>query len=198
MLRHHQYRHLPQARTNRKNNQIFLQHLNNLQISEEEINNRLGIINKFNTVITRDFRGYLLNDIIEYINNKAKEYSELVFGADLIDFKLDGNNLLISYNDKEYEALSGGERQKVDLIIQFAIRDMLCKHTSFSSNIIVLDEIFDALDDIGCQKVLDLITTRLHDISSIFIITHHGNELSIPYDDVIRLEKDNTGVSRLL
>lgn len=173
-------------------------HLNNLQFSEEEINNRLGIINKFNTVITRDFRGYLLNDIIGYINIKSKEYCQLVFGTDLIDFKLDGNNLLISYNDKEYEALSGGERQKVDLIIQFAVRDMLCKHTAFSSNIIVLDEIFDNLDDIGCQKILDLITTRLYDISSIFIITHHGNELSIPYDGVIRLEKDNTGVSKLL
>lgn len=166
--------------------------------SETEINNRLGIISKFNTVITRDFRGYLLNDIIGYINNKSKEYCQLVFGTDLIDFKLDGNNLLISYNGKEYEALSGGERQKVDLIVQFAVRDMLCKHTAFSSNIIVLDEIFDNLDDIGCQKILDLITTRLYDISSIFIITHHGNELSIPYDDVIRLEKDNTGVSKLL
>jgi DNA repair exonuclease SbcCD ATPase subunit len=172
-------------------------HINNLQISEEEINNRLGIINKFNTVITRDFRGYLLNDIIVYINKKAKEYCELVFGTQLIDFTLSGNNLLISYNNKEYEALSGGERQKVDLIIQFAMRDMLCKHTSFSSNIIVLDEIFDNLDDVGCQKILDLITTRLYDISSIFIITHHGAELSIPYDGIIKIEKSSDGISRV-
>jgi len=172
-------------------------HINNLQISEEEINNRLGIISKFNTVITRDFRGYLLNDIIVYINSRAKEYCEDVFGTDLIDFSLDGNNLLISYNGKEYEALSGGERQKVDLIIQFAIRDMLCRHTSFSSNIIVMDEIFDNLDDIGCQKIIDLITKKLYDISSIFIISHHGNELNIPYDDVIKIEKDNNGITRL-
>ena len=103
----------------------------------------------------------------------------------------------MNYNGKEYEALSGGERQKVDLIIQFAIRDMLCKHTSFSSNIIVMDEIFDNLDDMGCQKILDLITTRLHDISSIFIITHHGAELSIPYDDIIKVEKSNDGISRV-
>ena len=166
--------------------------------SEEEINNRLGIISKFNTVITRDFRGYLLNDIIVYINNRAKEYCQDVFGTNLIEFTLDGNNLLISYNGKEYEALSGGERQKVDLIIQFAIRDMLCKHTSFSSNIIVMDEIFDNLDDMGCQKVIDLITNKLYDISSIFIITHHGNELNIPYDDIIRIEKDNNGVTRIV
>jgi DNA repair exonuclease SbcCD ATPase subunit len=164
---------------------------------ETEINNRLGIISKFNTVITRDFRGYLLNDIIVYINSRAKEYCKDVFGTDLIDFSLDGNNLLIGYNNKEYEALSGGERQKVDLIIQFAIRDMLCRHTSFSSNIIVMDEIFDNLDDIGCQKILDLITTKLYDISSIFIISHHGNELNIPYDDKIKIIKDNNGVTRL-
>ena len=165
--------------------------------TENEINNRLGIISKFNTVITRDFRGYLLNDIIVYINSRAKEYCKDVFGTDLIEFVLDGNNLLISYNNKEYEALSGGERQKIDLIIQFAIRDMLCRHTSFSSNIIVMDEIFDNLDDIGCQKILDLITTKLYDISSIFIISHHGNELNIPYDDKIKIIKDNDGVTRL-
>lgn len=174
--------------------------LDNKDLDEQEkvLNERLSIQNKFNTAITRDFRGYLLNDIIKHINTKAKDYCNLVFGTDLIDFILEGNNLLISYNNKEYEALSGGERQKVDLIIQFAIRDMLCTHTSFSSNIIVLDEIFDNLDDVGCQKILDLITTRLYDISSIFIITHHGNELSIPYDDVIKIEKDNSGVTKVL
>ena len=184
-----------------KTNEELQTNLNNeikgCEESETEINNRLGIISKFNTVITRDFRGYLLNDIIVYINSRAKEYCKDVFGTDLIDFSLDGNNLLISYNGKEYEALSGGERQKVDLIIQFAIRDMLCRHTSFSSNIIVLDEIFDNLDDIGCQKILDLITTKLYDISSIFIISHHGNELNIPYDDKIKIIKDNNGVTRL-
>ena len=165
---------------------------------ENEINNRLGIISKFNTVITRDFRGYLLNDVIKHINTKAKEYCNLVFNTELIDFMLDGNNLLISYNNKEYEALSGGERQKVDLIIQFAIRDMLCTHTSFSSNILVLDEIFDNLDDMGCQKILDLITTKLYDISSTYIITHHANDLNIPYDNIIRIEKNSAGLSRVI
>lgn len=159
--------------------------------SETEINNRLGIISKFNTAITRDFRGYLLNDIIVYIDRKAKEYCRDIFNTDLIEFKLDGNNLLISYNNKEYESLSGGEKQKIDLIIQFSIRDMLCKHSSFSSNILVLDEIFDSIDDIGCQKIIDLITNKLSDISSIFIITHHGNELNIPYDSRILVIKDN-------
>ena len=165
--------------------------------TETEINNRLGVISKFNTVITRDFRGYLLNDIIVYIDRKAKLYCKNVFETELIEFKLEGNNLIISYDGKEYESLSGGEKQKIDLIIQLAIRDMLCTNTSFSSNILVLDEIFDNLDNIGCQRILDLITKQLYDISSIFIITHHGNELDIPYDNIIQIMKDNNGVTRL-
>ena len=162
---------------------------------ESNINDRLSIINKFNTVVTRDFRGYLLQNFIKFIDDKAKEYCQDIFGTTLIEFKLDGNNISISYNDKQYEALSGGERQKVDLIIQFSIRDMLCKYTNFSTNLLVLDEIFDNLDDLGSQKIIDLISNKLCDISSIFIISHHGNELNIPYDNELIIVKNSDGVS---
>ena len=99
----------------------------------------------------------IIQQQVDEINSKAKEYCKDVFGNDFIEFTLDGNNLLISYGGKEYESLSGGERQKIDIIVQFAIRDMLCTHTSFSSNIIVMDEIFDNLDDVGCQMIINLI-----------------------------------------
>lgn len=164
---------------------------------KEDIENRSQIINKFNTIITRDFRGYLLQSVIEFINAKAKEYAQDIFGTDLIEFCLDGNNISISYNNKQYEALSGGERQKVDLIIQFSIRDMLCKYTNFSTNLLALDEIFDNLDDLGSQKIIDLISNKLSDISSVFIISHHGNELNIPSDNEIIVIKDVNGVSSI-
>lgn len=162
---------------------------------KEDVENRSQIINKFNTIITRDFRGYLLQSVIEFIDTKAKEYAQDIFETDLIEFRLDGNNISISYNNKQYEALSGGERQKVDLIIQFSIRDMLCKYTNFSTNLLALDEIFDNLDDLGSQKIIDLISKKLSDISSVFIISHHGNELNIPSDNEIIVIKDVNGVS---
>lgn len=162
---------------------------------KEDIENRSQIISKFNTIITRDFRGYLLQSVIEFINNKAKEYAQDIFETDLIEFCLDGNNISISYNNKQYEALSGGERQKVDIIIQFSIRDMLCKYTNFSTNLLALDEIFDNLDDLGSQKIIDLISKKLSDISSVFIISHHGNELNIPCDNEVFVIKDVNGVS---
>lgn len=165
-------------------------------IEKESKNQHLDVIKKFSTVVTRDFRGYLLKGIIEYISKKSKEYSNIVFKTNKIDFYLDGNNISISYDNKPYEALSGGEKQKVDLIVQFAIRDMLCKYLGFSSNIIVLDEIFDNLDSEGCENILNLISTKLTDVQSIFIITHH-QDLQIPMDNEIVVIKGQDKISRI-
>ena len=163
---------------------------------KEDTDRRLSIINKMNTIITRDFRGYLLQNSIEFINNKAKEYSKEVFDTDKLDFQLDGNSISISYDGKEYENLSGGEKQKVDLIVQLSLRDMLCKHLNFSSNILVLDELFDNLDSIGCQRVLNLIATKLNDVESIFIVTHHS-DIAIPVDRELVVIKDSNKISKV-
>ena len=133
-----------------------------------------SILDKMSTLIKRDFRGFLLKNVIDFINNKAKEYCKEVFGTQDINFNLNGNNIEITYCNKYYENLSGGEKQKVDLIIQFALRDMLCQYMNFSSSILVLDEVFDNLDAIGCSKVLNLISCKLVDIESIYIAHFAG------------------------
>lgn len=156
----------------------------------------IDIIQKMNTVVTRDFRGYLLSSVIDFIEKKAKEYSQEVFETDKIGFCLDGNNILITYDNKDYTNLSGGERQKVDLIIQFAIRDMLCKYLNFSSNILAVDELFDGLDIIGCEKVLNLISNKLSDVESIYIITHHSS-IPVPFDNILTVTKGEDGISRI-
>ena len=98
--------------------------------------------------------------------------------------------------DKEYECLSGGEKQKVDLIIQFAIKKLLTEYYSINTNLIVLDEIFDNLDIVGCNKVIDLITAELGDVSSVFIVSHR-QDLQIPYDRLITIVKNPDGISSI-
>ena len=164
---------------------------------EEDTKNHLAVVNKMETVVKRDFRGCLLKNVIDFINNRAKIYSEVVFGNNLIDFKQEGNNISISFDNKEYESLSGGEQKKLDVIIQLAIRDMLCRLMNFSSNILVCDEIFDALDITGCQKIIDLVSTNLEDVSSVFIVTHRDN-LCIPCDNQITVVKDVNKISHVI
>lgn len=171
----------------------------NIVINNEidTINKHLDINSKMNTIVKRDFRGYLLSNVIDYISNKCSTYSKQVFGVDNLLFTLNGNNISISYDGKEYECLSGGEKQKVDVILQLSLRDMLCSYLNFSSNILVLDEITDSLDSIGAQKIFDLISNNLSDVETIYIISHH-TDFSIPYDDEIHIVKGEDKLSRII
>lgn len=159
--------------------------------NKEQLEKRLSIINRINTALNKDFRGYLLVNVIQYIDKIAKHYCEQVFGNNNFEFRLDGNNISILYDNKEYENLSGGEKQKVDIIVQFAIRNMLSKYLNFSSNILILDEVTDFLDVQGVNTVITLITNNLKDVPAIYFITHHEN-LMFPYDGEIVVTKNNS------
>lgn len=166
-------------------------------IKHNELDLCRTVNNKMSNILKRDFRGYLLNNVIEFISGQAKQYSLDIFGTDKLDFYLDGNNIVIIYDGKDYEVLSGGEKQKVDVIIQLSIRDMLCKFLNFSSNILVLDEITDNLDSIGCQKMFNLISTKLNDVQAVYIISHH-TDFDTPVDCEISIVKGSDKISRIM
>lgn len=163
---------------------------------ESSLKLHIEVVNKMSTIASREFRGHLLKNVIDFISLKAKEYCKDIFNTDLIEFTLDGNNINISYDNKLYENLSSGERVKCDIIVQLSLRSMLCSFNNFSCNIIVLDEIFDGLDATGCDQVLNLVSKKLTDIDSIFIVSHR-NDLPISYDRSIIIEKDARGISRI-
>ena len=168
-----------------------------LNMEKTDVSLKIDVDNKINTLLKRDFRGYLLTNVIKFINNKCKEYCQVIFGNSDINFALDGNNIEVTYRDIYFENLSGGEKQKVDLIIQFSIRDMMSEFLEFSSNIIILDEIFDNLDSLGCNKVIDLISEKLNNVESLFIISHHADSLEIPYDNELIVIKNSNGISTI-
>ena len=129
-----------------KNNSLILL----LEANKQDIAEHLAVVKKMETLTKRDFRGYLLENIIKYIDQVAKDYCDIVFKTRDLEVYLDGNALDISYCGKMFDNLSGGEKQRVDLILQFAIRNMLNAYLNTSSNILVLDEITDFLDKQSC------------------------------------------------
>lgn len=163
---------------------------------KEEITTRISYVTKMLTLATRDFRGVLLSNIITYIDKCAKTYCQHIFETDKLNFYLDGNNIDISYDGKLYESLSTGEKQKVDIIVQLSLRDMLCKYMNFNCNILALDEVFDGLDSLGCERIVSLIN-NITDIESIFIITHHATDIELSYDDEIVVVKNKHGISEI-
>ena len=161
------------------------------------IKQKIDIDNKIDIALKRDFRGYLLTNVIEFINSKVNYYCKYFIENGDIKFTQSGNAINVIFNGKDYECLSGGERQKIDIIIQLALRDMMCTFMNFSSNILVLDEITDFMDNQGSNKLINTISSLIQDVSSIFFVTHH-TELNLPYDKIITVIKDKTGISKLI
>jgi DNA repair exonuclease SbcCD ATPase subunit len=96
-----------------------------------------------------------------------------------------------------FDGLSGGEKQRVDLILQLAIRDLLTSYLDLSANILVLDEITDFLDKKSCQAVMNLLEKELKTVESVFIISHRASDLEIPIDSEIKIIKNANGISEL-
>lgn len=168
-----------------------------LEANRQDLTEHLAVIKKMENLIKRDFRGYLLENIIKYVDQVAKDYCEIVFGTRELNVYLDGNALDISYCGKMFDNLSGGEKQRVDLILQFAIRNMLTAYLNTSANILVLDEITDFLDKQSCKAVMNLIEKELTTIESVFVVSHHASELALPIDSEIHIIKNEDGISEV-
>lgn len=166
-------------------------------LAKEDYDQRIAIVKKMDQLTKRDFRGYLLTNIIIYINNKAKDFCQTVFGTRELSLEINGNALDITYCGKAFDGLSGGEKQRVDLILQLAIRDLLTSYLNLNANILVLDEITDFLDKKSCKAVMQLLEKELQTVESVFIISHRHDTLELPIDTEVRVIKNENGISEI-
>lgn len=163
-------------------------------IKVDDTKNRLSIVKQMEIFASRDFRGILLEGVIDRMNTIIGNYAETVYGNRLTNFYLDGNAIQVEFDGKEYESLSGGEQQKINVILQLSLRDLIVELTGITGSILFLDEVFDGLDRVGCEKMIELFQAI---DSSIFIITHHSDSLNIPYDYSLTVIKESNGVAHI-
>lgn len=171
---------------NRKesNIEIELTSINRLT-SEYEV--KLDILSWLKKMNSKDFRGYLLSGVIDYINLRLSKYSGDLFGTSNLKMVLDGTKIYIDYEGRQYEGLSGGEKRIADICIQFSLRDMLKNTLGFMSNILILDEVFENIDESGVKNIIELINS-FSETSSIFVISH--SHIEMPHDRVITVVKN--------
>lgn len=110
-----------------------------------------------------------------------------------VSFELDENfNEMIKsrHRDKfSYASFSEGEKMRIDLSLLLTWRAIAKMKNSTNTNLLILDEVFDAsLDNNGSEEFLKL----LDDLSSktnVFVISHKGDVLQDKFRSVIRFEK---------
>lgn len=162
-----------------------------------ELSRRKDVADSIASYVSRDFRTWLLNNVIEFINVRLKHYSEILFsGNDIIGIIENRNRIDIYLGDAKYESLSGGEKRRVDLAITLSERDLAVNVAGISSNILILDEVFDNLDDKGIQTSVKMFTEECVNSDSIFIISHKS-ELNLPSDYSLLVIKEKNKISHV-
>ena len=163
----------------------------------KDVQTKLEITSYLKNQISRKFRSFLLEGILSYMNLKCEEYSPYLFSTQgVVKLEINGNNIDILLGDRKFEDLSGGEGRRVDILLQLVQRDLAKNESGFSSNILVLDEVLDNLDNIGSESVIGLLEYKSPDISSMFIVSHK-TDLNLPYDKRIKVIKDSNQISRI-
>ena len=169
--------------------------INSLNKQLEENNDYVGSIKHCLQLITKDFRTYLLQNSISYLNSLLKNYSQKLFSneKDIIYITQDDTKLNIQLGEATYESLSGGEKTRVNIALLLAQKSLANVIGNISCNIIILDEILGYCDAQAEEKVIDLITTELEDLDSIYMVSH--KEIPIGYDTEILVTKNKQGLS---
>ena len=169
-----------------------------MEVKQQELdtnNNYVGSIKHSLQLVTKDFRTYLLQNSITYLNTLLKIYSTKLFSneKDIIHITQDDTKLNIQLGDATYESLSGGEKTRVNIALLLAQKSLASTIGNISCNIIILDEILGYCDAQAEENVINLITTELESLESIYMISH--KEIPIGYDTQVIVTKNKQGLS---
>lgn len=91
-------------------------------------------------------------------------------------------------DDFTYASFSEGEKGRLDLALMFTWRAIAKLRNSASTNLLILDEVFDSsLDSQGNETLMQTLN-ELAD-GNIFVISHKGDQLYDKFHSVIKFEK---------
>ena len=92
-------------------------------------------------------------------------------------------------DDFSYASFSEGEKMRIDLALLFTWRSISKIRNSASTNLLVMDEVFDSsLDSTGTDEFLKIINELTSD-TNVFIISHKGDTLLDKFHHIIKFEK---------
>ena len=140
----------------------------------------------------------IIKQYIPVINKLINKYlSSLEF---FVDFNLDetfSETIRSRFRDDfSYASFSEGEKARIDLSLILTWRSVARMRNSVSTNLLILDEVFDgSLDSQGTEELIKIFNNIVSD-SNIFVISHKGDVLNDKFDRTVTFVKEK-GFSRM-
>ena len=171
---------------------VLEEQLGSYETRKESLSNDFEVL-KIATEMLKDggIKKKIIRQYIPIINKLVNKYlASLDF---FVNFELDEefNEVIKSrYRDEfSYASFSEGEKMRIDLALLFTWRAVAKLKNSTNTNLLILDEVFDAsLDTSGCDEFLKLLQDIGGD-TNVFIISHKGDILIDKFRSQIRFEK---------
>jgi len=133
----------------------------------------------------------IIRQYVPIINKLINKYlAEMDF---FVQFELDeqfNETIRSRFRDEfSYESFSEGEKMRIDLALLFTWRAVSKLRNSVSTNLLIMDEVFDgSLDANGTEEFMKILTDITGD-SNVFVISHKTDQLIDKFENTLRFEK---------
>ena len=137
-----------------------LEEITSEMINEEERNTYLEVLKK--AFSTNGLLAYKIESLVKDLEELANKYlAELSDGRFNLQFVINNDKLNVEVDDNgkpvEILALSSGELARVNIATLIAIRKLMASISKSRINILFLDEVTQALDEQGKEKVVEVL-----------------------------------------
>ena len=156
----------------------------------------------------KGIKALLFDSVIPFLNDYVGRYISIL-SDDTIDIKFSSYKQLKSREgvkeefdiritnkngSKMYKGNSGGERRRIDLAILLAFQKLVSTRSNKQLKFVLYDEVFESLDKIGSQRVVELLKQEYSADGTCIVVTHNS-ALKPFFPSSIKVEKVN-GISR--
>jgi len=166
--------------------------MNDLKKSYNELNeDRLVLTAASSLLKDGGIKARIIKQYVPVINKLINKYlSSMDF---FVQFELDeefNETIKSRFRDEfSYASFSEGEKMRINLAILFTWRSIAKLRNSISTNLLIMDEVFDSsLDSNGTEEFLKIIINLTSDTNT-FIISHKTDQLYDKFSKVLKFEK---------
>jgi len=140
----------------------------------------------------KGIKTYIIKRYIPKLNSLVNQYLNILSAPYELSFneELDEKIALKGYDKLSYNNFSEGERQRCDIALLFSFLDIAKMKNSLTSNLLIMDEVFDrSLDDDGIRGIINIIDSMRQKGFTIANISHK-HQLADQFDVTYRAIKE--------
>lgn len=147
-------------------------------------------------------RAHILDEVTPFLNQQTAKYLSILSDGNIEanwttlvangkgelreKFSIDVTN---AKGGKLFKGISGGEKRKVRIATALALQDLVATRASKPIELFIGDEIDDALDPAGLERLMQILEEKAQERGSVFIISH--NSLTDWVSQIMKVEKQH-------